>query len=55
MVKAMITQPMEEKQDEHKDILHTIQIFEGKFEVVCKVVFGISITVTLVEEEKKGK
>jgi hypothetical protein len=43
-----------EKEEKH-DILHTIQLFEGMFQVVFKIVFGIRISVTREEEEKKGK
>jgi hypothetical protein len=46
LVKTMIPHALQKKQHEQKDILHTIKIFEGKFEVVCKAIFGIVLSFT---------
>jgi hypothetical protein len=35
--------------EDKKEILHTIKIFEGKFEEMCQMVFGIKIKVSKVE------
>jgi hypothetical protein len=54
LVKSLIAQALEKRKDEQHDILHTIRIFEGKFEAMCKVVFGIGISVTQVTDEDEN-
>jgi hypothetical protein len=55
-VKTMVAQALVNVKVEHQDILHSLGIFEGVFEVVCGVVFGVKIIIKKApEEEDKGK
>ena len=36
LLKTLIAQDLEKNKEEKQDILHTIIIFEGKFEAICK-------------------
>jgi len=51
LVKSMIAQVLDERSIPQQDILHRFELLEGKFEIVCKVVFGIKIVVSQVNEE----
>jgi hypothetical protein len=50
-VKAMIAQFLEELNISQQDIMHIIELLDGKFEAVCKALFGIRIIVSKVNEE----
>jgi hypothetical protein len=55
-VKTLIAQALVNVKVEQQDIFHALRIFEGKFEVVCGVVFGVKITIMKAPEEAhKGK
>lgn len=45
-VKAMLGQALELTTEEKRDILHTIHIFEGKFELLCLSKFRIRFKVS---------
>jgi len=51
-----VAQAFEKVKEEQQDILPSLKIFEGKFEVVCSIVFVSKIIATKVpEEDGKGK
>jgi len=55
LVKTLVAQALEENKLQ-KEIIHTIRIFEGKFEGMCQEVFYIKIMVSNAYEEfGKGK
>jgi hypothetical protein len=45
LTKALIAQVLEEHGTQHKELLDKFMLLEAKFEVVCRVVFGIKIEV----------
>jgi len=47
----LIVEVVSKQEEQHQDILHTIRIFEGKFEAICKAVFIIGISISQVIEE----
>ena len=46
MDKALIVHALINKEEKQEDVIIIIKIFEGKFEDVCKAVFGIGITIS---------
>lgn len=46
MVKILTKQALVKNKVGQEDILHTIQIFEGRLEAMCKGFFGTEIWVT---------
>jgi hypothetical protein len=45
LIEALIAQVLQEHGAQHKELLDMFMLFEAKFEVVCRLVFGIKIEV----------
>jgi hypothetical protein len=43
----MVAQDVEKTREEKEEILHVVNILEGKFELLCKSQYGIKFSVTL--------
>lgn len=44
-VKAMVAQTLEKCMANQNEIMHTIQIFQGKFKLMCHLAYGIKFKV----------